>query len=1387
MKLKNQKILKKVIALLLVVATVFTYANTETIFAAATSTVDVGDTLVSDGQGLLNALSDVTGKGVDGMWRLSLENESPSTVTFCVEKSEPSVDGTYTQSSIDYKSYFGSYAKYLRGAIYYQQILSDSTFSYKNSTGRYIASQILIWRIIQARAFGEAATAEVILNTDLKNAINAFCPSAWSDIVSLVENSENDLYNSASISINVWEANGCQTLISGIAPYEVAYGNLQIIKEDELGYKLSGAKFKLYLDSDCSIPATDIDGDDIRTVTTGSNGKVTIYDLLPGTYYIKEISAPTGYINPEVVVKANVTADVTYKTTIVNEIERAIIEVYKTGSDYTQPIEDVTFQIIYKNDIKKSDGTVVYKAGAVAGTVTTNSAGKATLKDLYPGIYIVREIQQGTNYQLNQVDKTVILEAGSTEKVNFTNIPVKGSISIHKVDTDTDTRAQGDATLQGAVYELYANATIMSGTKKVYSMDDLVATFPATDSNGYATLSNLYMGSYYIKEKSASTGYLINSQTTIAILTVNSSNLDVAVNVTNHIVNEQVMKGKIEIKKFLLGNDYLSYLDPLISEEGAVFKIWLQSAGSFNEAYDTERDIITTDSNGYAISSKLPYGTYTVEQVNGAEGYAFANNLTVYISKDGVTLTYNLTNPLYKSQVIVEKIDAETGKIIQIPGVRFRIYDANMNLITLGTNKQSIFEVSDGTVNDAYGVTMPIGTLLLPEYLDYGTYYLEEVEGSAPEGYIRETELIEFNVTPENASEELNGGDVIRVEFYNAPVKGKIEVYKEAEQLVNFKDGQFKYELKPLSDCVFEVYAAEDIYTPDMQTDGDGNRNKFYTKDELIGTITTGADGKAELSNLPLGSYYVKEISVPAGYVLNEGTYPITLRYVDENTPITTESITVLNERQKIDLEVIKLSAFDDKRLQGAEFTVYAYRDVVNYAGEVIVTANSEIATITTDSSGKAICTADLPYVIYSSVFNQDVDLEALFTDQNDILESTTSDEDINVIKSKEYVYESILIQEITTIKDKITNIEISIITKTAANPQAVLFYLQETKAPEGYYLNEDNFAYINGTTMEQTIAIKLESKEFKNEPSVTKISKVSMIDDSMITGAALEIRDITGKVVDKWNTDGSTHITYALAIGGTYTLVETKAPDGFVTADPITFTVNDDGMITTVIMKDDITKVEISKVDITNEEELPGATLVIKDSEGNKVEEWISGDKPYSIEMLPVGEYTLSEIITPDGYVTASTIKFTIEDTGKIQCVTMKDDVTKVEISKQDITTGEELPGATLQIVDNEGNVIDEWVSTEEVYYIEKLPVGDYILRETIAPDGYEIAEEIIFRVEDTGEIQRITMHDKPIEKVSAPKTSDIFPVAVATLFLFGSAVVLLLLRKRKVYIETK
>ena len=319
-------------------------------------------------------------------------------------------------------------------------------------------------------------------------------------------------------------------------------------------------------------------------------------------------------------------------------------------------------------------------------------------------------------------------------------------------------------------------------------------------------------------------------------------------------------------------------------------------------------------------------------------------------------------------------------------------------------------------------------------------------------------------------------------------------------------------------------------------------------------------------------------------------------------------------------------------------------------------------------------------------------------------------------------------------------------------------YTLCETIAPTGYKLQTTCIDFtLEADGKVKSVVMENELKDL----TVVKISKQDITNKTELAGATLVVKDSKGNIVDKWVSTNTPHYLSNLT-EGTYTLTETIAPDGYVLSnETIEFTVKRDGLVKTVTMyntKKDLTVVKISKQDITNKTELAGATLVVKDSKGNIVDKWVSTNEPHYLSNLTEGTYTLTETIAPDGYVLSNeTIEFTVTNDGKVKTVVMyntKKDMTVVKISKQDITNGKELEGATLVVKDSNGNIVDKWVSTNEAHYLSNLTEGTYTLTETIAPKGYKLSEETIeFTVTNDGKVKTVIMYNSPVTSVKISK----------------------------------
>ena len=304
---------------------------------------------------------------------------------------------------------------------------------------------------------------------------------------------------------------------------------------------------------------------------------------------------------------------------------------------------------------------------------------------------------------------------------------------------------------------------------------------------------------------------------------------------------------------------------------------------------------------------------------------------------------------------------------------------------------------------------------------------------------------------------------------------------------------------------------------------------------------------------------------------------------------------------------------------------------------------------------------------------------------------------------------------------------------------------------------------------------------DFSLTVNSAKISKVDLTSMKELPGAHLMVKDSDGNVIDEWISTKEPHYITDLK-PGEYTLIETIAPDGYaLSTEEQKFTITDGGDIPTIYMTNDKTKVSISKVSMTSNEELPGAHLALKDSNGKLIEEWKSEGVPHVIYGLVKGEYYITETIAPDGYILSEeTVKVVIKEDGTADPVVMKNEITRVEISKQDATTGKELAGAHLILKDSEDRIVEEWDSTEEVHVITGLLTEkEYTLIETIAPDGYEVnPESVKFTIQKDGTVDKVIMkNDRIPEQVP---TGDILVTVISAIAVLGLGVGYYFYKKR-------
>ena len=1287
-----------------------------------------------------------------------------------------------------------------------------------------------------------------------------------------------------------------------------------------------------------------------ENLSTDENGACILKNLHLGTYVVKEMQAPKNFYNAGekktvTLSYAGQNVEVVFSdVTFTNDRQKADVSVVKKDKDTENPLSGGVFAMYAGSDITDADGTVVVKKGTLIEKATTGADGKAAFTaDLPIGFsYVVKEEQAPQGYLRNSKDVYTFkfsYTSDSEPKVSFThtfvNERVKAKISLEKRDAETKQAvAQGDATLEKAVYGLYARNDIVHPdgiTGVIYKAGEQVATL-TTDKNGQASVDGLYLGNYYVKEITPPTGYLADEEEHDLICNYEG---DLVAEVKRDCLSlEQVMKQPFEIIKaanngktdadLLKGAGFTAYLvSSLTVKEDGSYDFGSAKPVVIGENGATE---IFTDEKGYARSIAIPYGTYIVRETTTPHNYTPVNDFIVQITENHPTTPQVwrvLLDKEFEAKLKIIKQDDETKKAVLQKNTEFKIFN-------LDTEKY-VEQVTTypTTVKHKSYFTDEQGYLILPQNLKIGHYRIEEV--NAPYGYTLNENYYEVDVDS-NTAYQMDGtsGDVIiEIAYENHPVKGELNIVKQGEVLNGYKD-DFAYQKETLEGAVFEVYAAEDIYTADFQKDDNENRILEYASGALVGTIITDKDGKAQITDLPLGTYKIVEKTAPEGFVLNEEAQTVTFEYKDQKTPVIEQTATFENDRQKVEVSVVKQDAETETVVAGAEFGIYAKEDILAHE-EVIVKADTLLGKAVSGEDGKAVFDVDLPFSTYyikelaapagyvssfetlevtAKYQGQDVkvvELESVFKNQptkvtftkSDITTGvelsgatlTVLDKDGNVVdtwksvKGEEHLIERLTAGETYTLREEMAPYgylmaeEVSFTVDATAEIQKVemkdavptgtliinkkgeflekvsaldsiggwmkhlfeylsgslkdvtfeVYALEDIKAADGesedyykkdtlvatittdetgvakltdlplgkYYVKEKETAsgyvldgeirevdltYRDQNTTVVTYSADWQNKRQRAEVNVLKKEKDS---DRVLEGAVFalcnkeDIVNAKGDVILKADTvieeqatdkEGKLTFTADLPLGYTYYVKETSPAPGFATTDQVQeFTFEYGGADKETLsyaftFEDEPTTVEFTKTSLTDGKEIEGAKLKVTDESGNTVDEWTSGKEPHIIKELTAGKkYTMTETLPADGYVTAESITFTVEDTGEVQKVEMKDDVTKVQISKTDIS-GKELPGAKLTILDKDGKTVESWTSEKKPHYIEMLPIGEYTLREETAPDGYLVAEDVKFAVKDTGEIQKVVMKDEAKPEKTPTETPTETPETTPT-----------------------
>lgn len=1128
----------------------------------------------------------------------------------------------------------------------------------------------------------------------------------------------------------------------------------------------STAVYGIYSDKSCTKKVGEI------TIGADGTGKIQLPD---STYYAKELKAPTGYsIDPTVyTIKAG-------KNKVTEDLKTGTIKINKTAEDGI--ISGREFKITYSYNGKSLSETAKTNANGIAAfddlRVYDMSTGKAIT-------YTVSEINVDTRYEVPKA-QNVTLTSGDvdlTVNVKFNNQLKTGSIKINKQSEDgenggreftvtgngkiytvktgddgiailsdipvynsnnekivytiseknvsiryvvpadqtatltadaTTTKTfknilkkftvevtkqdsetaseQGNGTLAGAVYGLYKDG-------------ELADTY-TTDENGYFKTKEYVCGNYTVQEISPSEGYLLDK--TVYSVGAETENYFIEHNPLSMTVTEDVIKGNIAMIKH--SDDGSTQIET--PEVGAEFEVYLKSSGSYANAVETERDHLTCDENGFAQTKDMPYGIYTVHQTVGWEGTEFIADFDVNISESGQTYRYLINNAKFESYIKIVKVDSETGKTIPYEGAGFEIYDSNGQKISM------MFAYPTPTTIDTF-YTNSEGYLITPEVLPYGEYSLVEVQ--APYGYALDSTPVNFSVSSENADEE-NLLTIVKVEKQNTAQKGKISVQKtgdiftsvnmassaytdeNGELVVNSTTYTPVFANGNLSGAVFQVIAAEDIVTLDDTVHANAG--------DVVAEITTDENGYAETDLLYLGKYEIKEVQAPYGYVRNSESQFVELTYAGQEIAVRdTVNASFVNDYQSVEISLFKVMENDElfgignnNEYLSVRFGLFAVEDIQAADGTVIP-ADGLISEISLDENMTAVIAEK---ILFGKYYVQEI----------------TTDEHYVLNGEKYLVTFEYMGQEVTTVSIDC-----------------------------GQFVNELKRGKVEGIKVNES-----------DEPLENALFGLFAVDTAEFTSENAYMTAVS---------DENGYFEFDEIPYGEYIVREIEAPTGYIlSGESYPVTVCEDGETITIRTVNKPITVEVSKVDVYGEE-LIGADMQLENADGEIIDEWISDGTNHIVTELPAGDYTLKEIAAPDGYVIATDIEFEVFADGTIKIrnvdstaisedgnllIVMVDDTTKVKISKRDITTDKELPGATLQIIDEDGNVVEEWVSADEAHLVEgKLIAGkEYTLREIIAPDGYEIANEIKFTVNEDGSVTEVVMYDELTPVTNTPYTGD-------------------------------
>ena len=1064
-----------------------------------------------------------------------------------------------------------------------------------------------------------------------------------------------------------------------------ANGKIRIVKRDALTKEaLAGAVFTVTRLS--AAEGGGAVGEAVATLTTGADGTAETGWLQWGRYRVAETGVPEHYADGGFVTEIDCTEDgKTYAVEAENEPTKGWIRLVKTDRMNGNPIEGVAFDI-YEND--------EYGNALVAG-MTTGKDGTAVSPPLRKGRYIVRERGATAGYVMEEIALDATVRSDETTQLRATNQPVMVKLKLYKRDgdeyggDDPNSRrrdelpqpanidapsTRGDGELTGAVFRVLAGAEIRDrqGNVLFKKGDTVVDALTTAGDDASVATGELWPGLYEIVEVSPPVGYEPSDAHFFVDARSAASQSETAVVTYEGVKLNIIRQGMYAIVKFLGDNEIHDDAGLIETpEEDTKFELYLKKAGSYGNARAFERDYLVTNRYGYAKTKLLPYGLYVLKQVKGKAGHALKSPVEIFIRGDEDVANppiLTINNQAIRYRLKLIKTDAKTGKTVRLANTAFKLLDSDGNVVT-----QTVSYPTRREIDTFY--TDENGEVTLPETVTRGMYFIEEVQ--APQGYLIRTERL--GVFVGETGDAPGEAYTLDIEIPNEPVMGRVMVEKKGLKFVRLEEQadafgnivhQPVYEEGYLAGAVFELRAAEDIVGKDGTL--------WFHAGDVADTITTTEAGKDASEELPLGRYELVEVSAPEGYLLDGAPHEVELRYENDHTAVVETNVTLGNaylsaeitlEKEKEDLEII---------MDGDEVR----QEIVNIPGEGFVFG--------------------------------------LFADEELRVGDVTLTADTLVATGA------------TDAEGRLAFV---------GNFPHGAYYVKELSAPDGWTLNPAKFAVTLEPKAQSGGVIRVSLPEPVHDELIytrVTLTKTDITGQKTLPGATIEVKDEQGNVMYRETTDANGQIPQISVTPGTYTFKEVYAPDGYALNEAeMRFTVDADGNVTgDTTIRDDYTRFSLHKVD-ENGKPLAGVMFGLKKADGMLMMTAKTDAKGMAtFEKVPFGTYTLVETRALPGYLKADTeIRLTVDGTfvnPKEPIATVINERQKIRGLKVD-TAGQALTGAAFNLINADtGEIVDVAESNEKgEFFLTGFGYGDWIIRETVAPEGFNRVEDVRIHVD--------------------------------------------------------